>query len=543
MSPPRWGWDNPLWVPARRSGGSRVLRQAGPGVLPESIREAKGRAADFPSEHDSGMSNFPFGYQPIEASTWAYLSSLLMLALFFKFNRFWSLRNFDLLLIILLAPGLLMVHYGSDLQKQYQSVTTVQSVESAAAVVGFPVPGEEEPESTADQPAGQDQADASETTRLTRYQLLERAGFVWLFAMGLIWIVRLLYDPSVQRKPMLPPNLTVGGLVFLMCSLMIFLFANVLNSKVADLSGPRGAANLANRSAQEAGEQLRKYGPGYPLLHLIPAVPVFAEANGDRQDAPVDFLVEVARIMAILSQIAIVGGLIFVGHRHFGDFQMGVGMATIFLMLPYTAQFAGDSMHLLPGALLVWAIAFYRIPWLAGIFVGVAAGVCYYPFFLLPLWISFYWERGRTRFTLGALLSIVVVVSSLAFTSADLASFFAQVQSIFGFIVPRHEGLGGIWALNWHSWFRLPFLVAFIVLCVSYAFWPAKKDLAVLISCTAAAMVAVQFWHGDGGGLYMAWYLPLVLLVVFRPNLDDKVAVEVLAPPRAGAADPLPAPA
>ena len=49
------------------------------------------------------MDYFPFGYQPIEASTWAYLSSLLMLALFFKFNRFWSIRNLDLMLIILLG--------------------------------------------------------------------------------------------------------------------------------------------------------------------------------------------------------------------------------------------------------------------------------------------------------------------------------------------------------------------------------------------------------------------------------------------------------
>ncbi len=475
------------------------------------------------------MNYFPFGYKPIEASTWAYLSSLLMLALFFKFNRFWSLRNFDLLLIILLTPGLLMVHYGSELhdRMELQQVTAVAdewpageiASNQAASVVGRPERDDAE-------------TPVVEATRLSQYQILERAGYIWLFSMGLVWIIRLLYDPSVKRKPMLPPNLTVGGLVFLACSLMIFLFANVLTTKVTDLSGPQGAADLANRSATLAGEQLQKYGPGYPLLHLIPAIPVFVEAEVAEPDLAGKFLVEVARIMAILSQIAIVGGLIFIGHRHFGNFQMGVGMATIFLMLPYTAQFAGNSMHLLPGALLVWAVACYRIPALAGVFVGLAAGVCYYPFFLLPLWISFYWQRGRNRFTLGAVLSIVAVVSSLAFTSADVWGFVAQVQSIFGFIIPRHEGLGGIWALHWHSWFRLPLLVGFIVLCVSYVFWPVNKDLTALISCSAAAMIAVQFWHGDGGGLYMAWYLPLVLLVIFRPNLDNKVAVQVLEPPR-----------
>ena len=55
---------------------------------------------------------FPFGYERIAATTWAYLSSLLMLCVFFKFNRFWSVRNFDLMLIVLLAPGILLVEGG-----------------------------------------------------------------------------------------------------------------------------------------------------------------------------------------------------------------------------------------------------------------------------------------------------------------------------------------------------------------------------------------------------------------------------------------------
>jgi hypothetical protein len=41
-------------------------------------------------------------------------------------------------------------------------------------------------------------------------------------------------------------------------------------------------------------------------------------------------------------------------------------------------------------------------------------------------------------------------------------------------------------------------------------------------------MIATQFWHPYGGGLYMAWYLPLVLLTIFRPNLEDRVALTVL---------------
>ncbi len=41
-------------------------------------------------------------------------------------------------------------------------------------------------------------------------------------------------------------------------------------------------------------------------------------------------------------------------------------------------------------------------------------------------------------------------------------------------------------------------------------------------------MVVTQFWHGYGGGTFVAWYLPLLLLTIFRPNLEDRVALTVL---------------
>src|SRR5437667_10449956 len=56
------------------------------------------------------MSEILFHYRKVDPTTWVYLSSLLMICVFFQFNRFWSVRNLDLVLLILLAPGLLMVN-------------------------------------------------------------------------------------------------------------------------------------------------------------------------------------------------------------------------------------------------------------------------------------------------------------------------------------------------------------------------------------------------------------------------------------------------
>ena len=60
------------------------------------------------------MSDILFQYEKVNPTSWAYLSSLLMLALFFKFNRVLSVRNLDLFLLILLAPGLLLVQYSVE---------------------------------------------------------------------------------------------------------------------------------------------------------------------------------------------------------------------------------------------------------------------------------------------------------------------------------------------------------------------------------------------------------------------------------------------
>src|SRR5207249_3655571 len=60
------------------------------------------------------MSEILFQYEKINPATWVYLSSLLMIGLFFQFNRFWSVRNLDLVLLILLAPGLLLVNHARE---------------------------------------------------------------------------------------------------------------------------------------------------------------------------------------------------------------------------------------------------------------------------------------------------------------------------------------------------------------------------------------------------------------------------------------------
>ncbi|MCH7728361.1 MAG: hypothetical protein IH991_18070, partial [Planctomycetes bacterium] len=365
----------------------------------------------------------------------------------------------------------------------------------------------------------------------TKKQEQARLGYVWLLVVGGLFVIRMLVDTKLMRRPLLEPNLSTGGMVFIGCSLLIFLMANIVASKpsVADLEGQVYAERLVQREAtSEDDDSLTRHGPGYPLLSTIPNLLTIASSSSVSKEHQ---YANAAKVMAIIANLAIVVGLVIIGSRHFGSMKTGVAVAAVFLMLPYTAIWNAHPKHVIPAALMVWAVVCYRRPTVAGVFVGLAAGVLYYPLFLIPLWFSFYWSRGKWRFLAGTGITLALMAGSLAFVSEDRVHFVAQLRMMFGFWLPLQDNLTGVWGLGWDPVYRLPILVAFIAMSVTFALWPSRKNLGTLICCSAALMAATQFWHGHnmGGGMYLAWYAPLALLTIFRPNLEDRVAISVLA--------------
>ena len=421
----------------------------------------------------------------LNATTWVYLSSLLTLAVFFKFSRFWSVRNLDLVGLVCYAPGLLLI-------------------------------ARPEPE-------------------------LQQWGYGWLFVVGAGFLLRILLDPKMVRRPLLEPNLSPGGMTFLTVALLVFLMVNVVtyHPREADLAAARqvdralsGPAAEGNAVADAADLKLRNR-PGYVLMMWLPSVSTAAlmEADGGVDDAArINRQINTARVTAILSHLAVVVGLILIGMRHFDNIRTGISAAMLYLLLPYTAQMTGHVDHALPAALLVWAVLAYHDPRIAGVFLGLASGVIYYPMFLLPLWCAFYWQKGLLRFLAGVLLTWGVLIGISAFLLNDAGAFWESLKNMFGWnnLVASSTDVG-FWVFSdSNAPFRIPVIVTFFVLCLGFVIWPTQKNLGTLISCSAAVMLATQFWHLDGGGAYLAWYLPLLLLTIFRPNLEDRVAVNAL---------------
>jgi hypothetical protein len=236
--------------------------------------------------------------------------------------------------------------------------------------------------------------------------------------------------------------------------------------------------------------------------------------------------------VAVAAHLAVVIGIVLIGYRHFQNFHAGVAMASLYLLLPYTAQMTPRIDHVVPAALLVWAVQAYRRPGTSGTLVGLAMGLIGYPLFLLPLWCSFYWRRGLLRFLTGVVLGLVLLIALLLmlvpasqlFSAGDVGSFGERLQQLFGWASPTLSDADGFWQHRAKA-YRIPVVAAFWVLCGSMALWPAQKNLGTLLCCSAAVMLGVQFFHPHQGGVYMAWYLPLLVMTIFRPNLEDRVAV------------------
>lgn len=405
------------------------------------------------------------------AATWFYFSLILVIALFFQFSRLLCVRNIDLASLFLLAPGFLLLQEAHQLLE----AKNLAPREEAA-------------------------------TLLERGQRELLLGYSWLLLGSAYWFARALFDLTLIRRPTFSANLTTAGLAFLGVALFLAQ-GSVALRRTPNQPEPAAVGRLP-RPIEQVQDQAA-------------AVVQQAQREAGWLDAPEDIRFWVERSLALICHAAILIGLLMIGLRHFQDRAAGIGMAVLYLLVPYTAFNIGQLHHVWPAAFLVWAVFCYRRPLTAGCLLGLAAGTCLFPILLLPLWAGFYSRRGAGRF-------------ALAFFAAAAVStgVFALVLWWDG------EGVLGISsALNlpeWQAWkaptaesvwtgahwaYRLPIFVLFVGFLCVITVWPNPKNLSHLIALSATVLIGVQFWHGDRGGVYVLWYQPLLLLMVFRPNL------------------------
>ncbi len=129
----------------------------------------------------NGAGSIFLDFQLPTAATWFYFSGLLAVALFVKFSRLLSVRNWDVLTLFLFAPGflLLLESHGDN-----------------------------------------------------------RWGYAWLLITSGYFFLRCLGDLALVRRPALSPNLNLSGLACLAAALSASLIAvAVQNPRTATPAG------------------------------------------------------------------------------------------------------------------------------------------------------------------------------------------------------------------------------------------------------------------------------------------------------------------
>jgi hypothetical protein len=390
------------------------------------------------------------------ATTWFYFSALLAVALFFKFTRLLSIRNWDVLTLFLPMPGFLLLD-----------------------------------------PEGK----------------LQWWGYLWLAGASGYFLLRCLFDLTLVRRPALSPNLNFAGLVWLAGALFVSLIAVAVRHP-NESAQQRETAPVPMDPMRQLGEKVLK-----------------EQAPAEVDERSVEMWVE--RGLTVACHLAITVALVLIGWRHFDDLHAGMACATFYLLLPYTyllmphtALGVGRWDHAWPMALMIWTVLCYRRPTLAGIFLGLAAGTVFFPVLTAPLWWSFYRQRGALRFSLALLLSAglcLAVIGGILWINGELPRTLLSGWKLSAWLPwwPPGTGMRGLWQdTPSHGLYRLPIFLAFIAFVGTTAFWPSPKNLGHVLALTAAVVIGIQFWYADQGGVYVLWYLPLLLLLVFRPNLS-----------------------
>jgi hypothetical protein len=396
----------------------------------------------------------------LEPEVWLFLSLLGCVTLFFKFSRIWSVRNLDLLLLFVLVPGMMSIA-GDQTNPPW-------------------------------------------------------SGFIWLFMGSAAWLVRCLLDLGLSRRPLLEPNLNAAGLLCLSVGVLGLLLAETVSLPVHN-GAARNPAEPAGREDQPASDA-PSHGPDAAVKHAIePWLPPSLKQEPAQ--------VIVSRVLAVLAHSGLVVGLFLIGWRHFERPIAGLAMAACYLLLPYTRMAVVDSGQLISAALIILAVFWHQRPSVTGALVGLAAGWIPACLGLIAIWAGYYRGRGMYRFLLVA-CSVAVVCALLGVSIPELGRWAralgARSIAEAGLLPWFEPKSGGSFWAGIDTAFRLPVLIGYLALVIVTMLWPARKTLAELICLSAALLVASQFWYLDKGGTLVLLYLPLAILMMFRPTMTAR---------------------
>ncbi len=237
---------------------------------------------------------------------------------------------------------------------------------------------------------------------------------------------------------------------------------------------------------------------------------------------------------------------LFVIVRTAAGTDTALGVVALWASSPYVLGIGGDTFvitglgfisHIAPSATMLLALAAARRPALSGGLFAAAAGVLFFPVFLLPAWLGWRTKSGDRswwKFVAGyAVVGALLVALVLAFTppldgdgpvrlflsstlehqeGAAAKQYGASIDSFWG----THPSAAAVWQkplFGTTSLFKPTFLLFALAACVG-AFWVRARSVVQLAAITAALSAAIQLWKTHATGSYVEWYYPFLLIAL-----------------------------
>jgi hypothetical protein len=380
--------------------------------------------------------------------------------------------------------------------------------------------------------------------------------FIAVFALTAALMLRSLWRAWKDAPTAWRPNLRRGVLGGLAVALLLLDGAAVMTRPPDDAGFfvNLGAQRLRERGRLPYGDPLLTATPGaaYAPLVYVAHVPfqVLVAPKGMNETSPDSpqlggqstyYLPPLAasQLCALTFHLIGVAALFFAARRLAGA---DVGLAVVCLYCGSLAVLGIGSdrfpvagitfvSHIAPASIVLLAFAALPSPALAGALLVAAAGTGFYPAFMGPAWLGYYWRDRHARYRFIA-ACLVVSVALLAFVFAlsrpadGLSTMGTFLRDSFG----HHTDPAGYGSSPFGFWGQkggirqaiiTPLLsspltsaawVAFFALIAASGLLAKGRSPAALALLSGAIAMAATLVKPHASGTYMAWYYGLILI-------------------------------
>jgi hypothetical protein len=207
-------------------------------------------------------------------------------------------------------------------------------------------------------------------------------------------------------------------------------------------------------------------------------------------------------------------------------FVLGVGGAV------YSIGGVTFTSHIAPAALTLLAFALLGAPAWSGAALAAAVGALFYPIFMVPAWLGYYWGRRDQliRFLIGFGLASAVIGGSVLLQSRE-ANGRSRIGTILYDTIGHQESPDaygsspfGFWGQRTgvRAWLMAPVVdsqsmtrpvvLAFFVFAALMFRVAQRRTPAQFALIVAAVAIGAQLWKIHATATYVTWYYPFLLI-------------------------------